>query len=135
MYYDTLTTINGCDSIVGIHLFISDTTHSTYNINACDNYFWTLNNTTYQNSGIYINYSVTNIGCVHVDSLILNLSSSNSNSNIIECDSFLNNSIYTNTGIHNSVFINNQGCDSLATLNLTINYSDYLNINVTECNE
>ena len=37
--YDTLTSVNGCDSIVGIHLFIADTTHNTYNINACDNYF------------------------------------------------------------------------------------------------
>ena len=64
----------------------------------------------------YINYSVNSSGCVHVDSLILNLSlSSNSNSNTIECDSFSwNNSIYTNTGIYSSVFINSQ-CDSLDT--------------------
>jgi len=137
VYTQTLYNLFGCDSVATLNLVVSDTTTSFAAINACNNYTWSVNGTTYNTSGAYIDLSANAMGCVHIDSLILAVNyNSGSYSNVTECDSYLwNNQLLTLTGIYDSLFINSNGCDSLATLNLTINNSSSSDFSITACNE
>ena len=106
-------------------------------MNTCNTYNWAVNNTTYTTGGLYT-YTTTNIlGCVHIDTLILEIKqNTTSYDSINSCDSYTwNNQILTSTGIYDSIFTNSQGCDSIAVLELYINNSSIDEFYITECNE
>ena len=57
----TLTTINGCDSVVTMHLTIFNPVHTTVTETSCERFTW--NGTTYTQSGDYpLTFSSAN-GC------------------------------------------------------------------------
>jgi hypothetical protein len=53
--------ITGCDSIVRLDLIIKNSTTSTTDISACDNYDW--NGTNYTESGVYTHTTTNSVGC------------------------------------------------------------------------
>jgi hypothetical protein len=53
--------ITGCDSIVILDLIIKNSTTSTTDISACDNYDW--NGTNYTESGVYTYTTTNSVGC------------------------------------------------------------------------
>jgi hypothetical protein len=53
--------ITGCDSIVRLDLIIKNSTTSTTDISACDNYDW--NGTNYTESGVYTYTTTNSVGC------------------------------------------------------------------------
>ena len=53
--------ITGCDSIVRLDLIIKNSTTSTTDISACDNYDW--NGTNYTESGVYTYTTINSVGC------------------------------------------------------------------------
>lgn len=70
-YVDTLTNVNGCDSIVNLELTINSPTSSSISHTECTSYLWTVNGQSYSISGIYTGTLMNSIGC---DSIItLNL--------------------------------------------------------------
>ncbi|MBQ3580516.1 MAG: S8 family serine peptidase [Bacteroidales bacterium] len=70
-YRDTLTTVNGCDSIITLNLTINHGTHNAQTVSECDSYTW--NGGSYALSGDYT-YSYTNANnCQSVDTLHLTI--------------------------------------------------------------
>ncbi|MCJ8288130.1 MAG: T9SS type A sorting domain-containing protein [Crocinitomicaceae bacterium] len=132
-YTTTLTTLQGCDSIINLNLVINTSSSSTQNIVACDSYFWSADGNTYITGGAYF-ATIPNVsGC---DSLItLNLtvkSSTGSTQNVTTCNSYIwasNGMTYTSSGTYTTTLMNAVGCDSVVTLNLALG-NDYINTEV-----
>ncbi|MBQ2508696.1 MAG: T9SS type A sorting domain-containing protein [Bacteroidales bacterium] len=133
----TLTTVDGCDSVVTLNLTVNYSTASTQNVIVCDNYTWVdgINHTT---SGVY-NYTITNAaGCDSNMTLFLTVRGpSYGVETVTACDSYTwYGTAYTastNTPQHTLVAANQYGCDSIVTLHLTVNYSTAGTENVTAC--
>jgi hypothetical protein len=70
MYYDTLLTSTGCDSILSLNLTLNSSSINTQNISACGTYNW--NGKVLTSSGTYYDSLSSTSGCDSV--LILNLS-------------------------------------------------------------
>ena len=88
-YIDTLQTVNGCDSIIVLHLTINkrDTIH--FYETACDEYYWDRNGETYYESGDYEHYTTTEQGCERVEVLHLTINQSEREEyNVAACDQY-----------------------------------------------
>jgi len=132
--YSLTETVAGCTGAAGTTIVvIHDSSVSSITTSACNRY--TLNSTTYNNTGTFTQHLNNAQGC---DSLItLNLTIlDTSSSNITEtaCNKYiLNSTTYNNSGIFTQHLYNIKGCDSLITLNLTILDSTTSNITETAC--
>ena len=62
VYYDSLKTIHGCDSVEILTLTINNSIEVPYTVTACDSYTWS-NGVTYTESGIYYDSLQTIHGC------------------------------------------------------------------------
>ena len=128
IYTDTISGVNGCDSIVTLNLTISTPESSTTTEEACGSYTWPANGQTYAATGIYTD---TLNGVNTCDSIVtLNLTINNSVSSVTTeevCGSYtwsVNGQTYSATGVYTDT-INGIGvCDSIVTLNLTISNID-----------
>jgi gliding motility-associated-like protein len=139
LYSDTLTTINGCDSIIILDLTINSTSSGTDNITACGSYFWFANGQNYFNSGVYIDTLTNSSGCDSIVTLNLSINPVDTViSTVNACDSYqwtVTNFIYTGSGIYTQVLTSSTGCDSVLILDLTISESDSIVQSVTACNQ
>jgi hypothetical protein len=136
-YYDTLSSIFGCDSILRLNLTINAPYNDVQNVTACESYTW--NGTTYTSSQQVIRQlGFTRFGCDSIQTLNLTIGTPNSETATISaCDSYtwIDGNTYTssnNTATH--ILSNQYGCDSTVTLNLTINYSNTGVATITACN-
>ena len=126
---DTLQTVNGCDSIVTLHLTINNSKSSTDSIIACDSYTWIDGNTyTSNNSTATHTLSAIN-GCDSIISLDLTIHHSNSGVDAITaCNSYtwIDGNTYTaSSNLPTYTLTNSNGCDSVVNLQLVIeNISD-----------
>lgn len=128
----TLTSVNGCDSIVTLNLTINNTVYNTDAHTACDSFTW-IDDNTYTSSNNTATHTLSTVnGC---DSIIyLDLTMHNSYSvtdEVTYCESYtwIDGNTYTssnNTATHTLTSVN--GCDSIVTLNLIIN-------NITSSND
>ncbi|MEQ9187827.1 MAG: T9SS type A sorting domain-containing protein [Cryomorphaceae bacterium] len=104
-----------------------DIQYVTDSIAACETYYWSLTNMTYQESGSYIGLAEDANGCDSIVTLELSiLNSSASNDTIVACDAFTwsaNAQVYTQSGTYVDTLLNQSGCDSATTINLTIHHS------------
>lgn len=75
-YTDTLAnaSINGCDSIIVIHLTLNNNS-STEQILSCNSYYWPVNGTTYNQSGTYTTVLENSHGCDSTVTLQLTINS------------------------------------------------------------
>ena len=105
------------------------------NVTSCDSYLWTLNNTTYDSTGIYLNVLTDSLGCTTIDTLDLTINNSSSSTvTITACDSFDWDGVtYDSTGMYTNVYTGTNGCDSTVTLDLTINNSSSSTVTITAC--
>ncbi|MEX2588615.1 MAG: hypothetical protein WD334_00330, partial [Chitinophagales bacterium] len=138
-YNDTLTSSQGCDSVLVLDLTINNSTSSSQTVSECNAYTWQVNGQTYTASGIYRDTLLNSVNCDSVLTLDLTiLNSSASTINETACDSFISpsgNYTWTSSGSYNDTLVNSQGCDSLITVNLTVNYSSSNSENITACDE
>jgi len=122
-YTDTLTTVNGCDSIITVNLNITGSvTSPPVNVNACDSYTapW---GTVYTQSGTYSDTLTTVNGCDSIVSINLSLSAAVLSSQTASaCSSYVSpiGTVYTQSGIYSDTLSTAAGCDSIITTTLTI---------------
>ncbi|MFZ4751836.1 MAG: T9SS type A sorting domain-containing protein [Chitinophagaceae bacterium] len=113
-YTATSTNTQGCTVNEILNLTITPSTSNTTVQSACDSYTWSVNNTTYTQSGTY-----TSVNGCHTEILNLTITPSTSNTTVQSaCDSYtwsVNNTLYTQSGTYTSV----NGCNT-EILNLTI---------------
>ena len=112
--------INGCDSVVTLHLTVFPKTPSYEETTTCDSYEWFGN--TYTESGTYYHPYTDANGCSQVDTLHLTVSpSTNELLTVTECDSYYwNGHTYYNSGIYTYTHFNEYGCEQNDTLHLII---------------
>ena len=125
-YPVTLTGSNGCDSIVTLHLVVTDVLTSTTNTSICTGqlpYSW--NGNSYTSGGTYSVTMTTPGGCDSVPILSLTvLPYVTSVTSVSVCENempyYWNNTIYPSAGSYTVMLNNTRGCDSLITFNLSV---------------
>ena len=119
---DTLSTMNGCDSIVSLHLTINNPVHTATIETACDSYVW--NGDMKTANGEYTYTHLDTNGCTQVDTLHLTINHSTAgDTTATACENFTWHGTTYTESTQNSTFTiqNSNGCDSVVTLHLTIN--------------
>ena len=122
-YSVTLQDMNGCDSVVILHLTVNPIATTEEHVTACDSYTW--NGETYTQSGEYVYTTTAANGC---DSIVtLHLTINNSEIGATEYVTICygetytwNGQTYSTEGEYSITLSNTLGCDSVATLHLTI---------------
>ncbi len=131
-YSDTLTTVNGCDSIINTQLTVYPTYDTTYADSICQGYTYTLpGGSTATTSGTYTDTLHTALGCdsiIHVQLTVKPTSASTVRDTICNGSSYTlpDGSTVTATGSYPVTLQGSNGCDSVVTTLLTV-----LTVNVT----
>ncbi len=118
-YYDSLTTINSCDSIISATLYINPTYNiNTGDINICSGDSVQVFGVYYKTAGTYYDSSTTVIGCdsITITTLIVNQTYDVNTPDVTICDgdSMLIFSIYRETaGTYYDSLNTINGCDSI----------------------
>lgn len=119
----------GCDSILVLDLTVLPTTFDSVSVTACDEYVWSANGNTYNQSGNYTATLTNSLGCDSLVELSLTIINSSAVTTIQEqaCDSFywdLADSTYFEPGVFEKVYTNVAGCDSVIVLDLEVTVVD-----------
>ena len=136
-YFDSLTTVFGCDSIYMLNLSFSQSYLFTENFTICQGQQYSWHGNVYNNPGTYYDSLLTVGGC---DSIyVLNLTVNPSyqfveNQTICQGSSYVwHGNTYTLAGTYYDSLTTSLGCDSVYVLNLQINPTYTTNINQTIC--
>lgn len=129
----TMTTREGCDSTLTLHLTINHSTNGIETMTACDSYTW--NGTTYSESSTATYLTTNAAGCDSTVTLNLTINhSTNGTETVTACDSFTwNGTTYAESSTATYLTTNVAGCDSTVTLYLTINHSTNSTETITAC--
>jgi hypothetical protein len=128
IYYDTLTALNGCDSILKLNLTIIPISTQFSHVYSCTAYTWTQTGFTYNDSGLYTDTLTTVNGCDSIISIMLTVYPQNV-VDIYEtsCDAYFwpeLSQLLTLSGVYTAQLQSVFGCDSTVNLNLQLNSSD-----------
>ena len=132
-YTHTLQTVDGCDSVVTLHLTINHPVAELVEATTCDSYTW--NDSVYTQSGDYTRAFTAANGCDSVVTLHLTVNHPTyGDTTVIACESFTwHDSTYTSSDTYQSYLTNAAGCDSIVTLYLTINHPVVEHVEATAC--
>jgi len=124
-YYDTLSNINGCDSLVTLHLSITPVTSSQSSASICQGGTFTFNGLHLTAAGIYSDTLTGSNGCDSIAYITLTVnqpSFSQLSATICSNGSYnFNGRTVTTAGTYNDTLTNHLNCDSIITLTLTVN--------------
>ena len=123
----TLTNVDGCDSVVTLHLTINNSNVTSLSVTTCDSYTW--NGETYTTSGVYSQTLTNAAGCDSV--VLMNLfvyPSAATDDYVTICEnelpySYLDTVFESGTAASTTVVFTLStvhGCDSVVTLHLTV---------------
>jgi len=123
-YYDTLVSVNGCDSVIETSLIV----HSVYSISnpqtICSGNTYVYNGNTYTETGTYYDTLISITGCdsIIVTELTVNpVYSINNLQTICNGGSYnFNGNSYTTEGIYYDTLVSINGCDSVIITELTV---------------
>lgn len=129
--YQTLNA-TGCESIANLNLVINGGAETSFTVNACGSYTWSVNGQTYTQSGSYTEVLSTLAGCDSVVTLNITIEPEYNillNQSICEGQEYYFEGLsYTQSGTYVSELTTLAGCDSTVTLNLTVNPLPQLDI-------
>jgi len=126
VYMVTLTSANGCDSVVTLDLEVLEIPTTTFDEDICQGQIFTFNGTPYSVSGTYVETFVSSVtGCDSIVTLNLNVIQPVTTLLNIGICTGQTYSVGSNTYDTPGTFVNTlvaaSGCDSIVTLNLTVN--------------
>lgn len=123
-YSMTLQTANGCDSVVTLHLTVTNVLTSTRNEQICQGNSYTFNNTSYSSSGSFNVMLQTAQGCDSIATLNLTVNPNYQvyiNQGVCTGQSYLfHGNTYNSAGAYQAHLITSKGCDSIVNLNLSL---------------
>ncbi|OFY19956.1 MAG: hypothetical protein A2W98_13300 [Bacteroidetes bacterium GWF2_33_38] len=137
-YNDTLTSINGCDSVIVTQLLVTLTTTTNNPQTICEGSSYVFNGNTYTIAGNY-NDTLTSVNAcdsVIVTQLSVNLTTSTNNpQTICEGSSYVfNGNTYSIAGDYNDTLTSVNGCDSVIVTQLLVTLTTTTNNPQTICN-
>ena len=129
VYYDSLTSSTGCDSIYVLNLTVNHNTTGVISLTTTENNTpYPVNGIYYDSTGIYIQHLTNAAGCDSV--LTINLTVLYNVQTAFDstiCDSLLpltwNGMIFTEAGTQDTIFQSVNGTDSVVALTLTVLYA------------
>lgn len=129
----TYASVMGCDSVVNLDLSFYPSPIFEFSATDCDSYTW--NDSTYTQSGNYIQRFQSVNGCDSLVTLHLTIHNScTTEFDAINCDTYTwNTQSYNQSGDYVQHFQTVNGCDSTVTLHLTINQSVTSQFTQTVC--
>jgi hypothetical protein len=132
IYTYTSTNVAGCTDIKTLNLTINSSSSSSQTVVACDSYTWSVNGTTYDQSGTYTYTSTNSSGCTDTKTLYLTINpSTTETTTIAACGTYtwsLNGTTYDQSGTYTTVL----GCDT-HVLELTITPNTTNSTAITAC--
>lgn len=136
-YFDTLTTSNGCDSLITLELTEIINLQTTLRESICVGSSRFFNGQTLTTAGIYQETLIASNGCdssVVLDLKVRDFAQTNLTQNICVGNSHLfNGRNLTVSGIYQDTFVASGGCDSIVVLDLTVSNFDQTNLTTTLC--
>lgn len=136
IYYDTLPTYMGCDSIIKFNLTIKKSTSSTIRVHACSSYTSPSGIYTWTKAGTYTDYIFNSIKCDSVITIILTIGGSRDTIYPLECESYTSPSgkyTWSKSGTYYDTIQNYRKCDSVLMINLKILGPTYAGIKAGYC--
>ncbi|MCB0736749.1 MAG: T9SS type A sorting domain-containing protein, partial [Bacteroidetes bacterium] len=123
VYYDSLKTVEGCDSVFTWNITINNTGDYFDTLTVCDSFVSPLG-ITYTQSGIYIDSMQSSNGCDSVITSVVTINKSSfSTLKTRSCQQFVSFSgrdTFYSSGTYQDTIINGSGCDSVITIELEI---------------
>src|SRR5205085_887431 len=124
-YTSTLTSANGCDSVITLNLTVNSILTSSIDAQICSGSTYNFNDRSLNTAGTYTSTLTSVSGCDSVITLNLTVNSiltSSIDAQICSGSSYnFNGQSLTTAGTYTSTLTCASGCDSVITLNLTVN--------------
>ena len=135
-YLDTITNLNGCDSITTYNLTIGHTTTETIALTACDNLNSPSSSTVWTTSGTYLDTTTNASGCANY--ITYNVTINYSKTTALTAQACYGYTLadgtkVTTSGVYPIVYTSAEGCDSTVTTTVTINGTTYATISPVVC--
>ncbi len=125
IYTQTLTAINGADSIVTLTLNVNPIYNTELTATICEGSVYTENNFNVSEAGVYTQTLQTVNGCDSIITLTLNVNpifNTELSANICEGQTYTENGFnVSETGVYTQTLTSVNGCDSIVTLTLNVN--------------
>src|ERR1019366_9220518 len=123
-YTDTLTGVNGCDSIVTLNLTVRQLSSRFINATICSNSSYPFNGQNLNTAGTYTDTLTGANGCDSIVTLTLTvnqITASTINASICAGGDYnFNGQFLTTGGTYHDTLTGSNGCDSIVPLNLTV---------------
>lgn len=136
-YINTLTSENGCDSLVNLDLTVRPAARNTIDADICEGETFIIGGSIYTTTGNYQDTLTAVSGCDSIISLNLQVLTAFDiflTETICEGEGFVfGNEIYTTSGTYTDFYTTASGCDSLITLTLNILPLSTSNTDLTIC--
>jgi gliding motility-associated-like protein len=124
-YSQTLTTTNGCDSVITLNLTVLPIINGSTSATICQGQSYNFGSQVLTASGTYSQQFTTASGCDSIATLYLfveNQLTSNIDTTICVGESYiLGSQTITETGVYEELFTTSAGCDSLVHLEISVN--------------
>lgn len=124
-YTNTITAVNGCDSIVTLYLSVLPPLNGSFSATICSGQTYDFNGMSLSAPGMYLDTLTSSIGCDSIVTLHLFVQNQLQGYLLDEiCDGetyIFGTQNLTASGVYQEVFQTSAGCDSLVTLELTVN--------------
>ena len=137
VYFKTLTSRFGCDSILELTLNIIPTVHTDLIESICEGDQYAVGDTSFDFTGNYDVTLISNTGCdsiVHLDLTVIPTSRHTDTVHICEGETFtFNNVVYDSTGLYLDTLVSAAGCDSLAMLDLRVHPMPFSTVMYSLC--
>lgn len=125
IYYDSLQSVNGCDSIYELTLIVNPTYFIQETHTICDNEYYLWHGSLYTSQGVYYDSIKTTTGCDSIFELTLNVEPSyliqETHTMCADDSYFWHGQSYNSSGVYYDSLVTDSGCDSIYMLTLTVN--------------
>ena len=123
-YFDTLTSVSGCDSLVRLNLAVLSAFETELSAEICEGESYTFGTNTLTVSGNYVDTLTSMSGCdslVRLDLVVLSAFETELSAEICEGETYtFGANILTTSGNYADTLTSMSGCDSLVRLNLVV---------------
>ena len=137
VYTQTLTAVNGCDSIVTLTLNVNPIYNTELSATICEGQVYTENNFNVSEAGVYTQTLTAVNGCDSIVTLTLNVNpifNTELTATICEGQVYTENNFnISEAGVYTQTLTSVNGCDSIVTLTLNVNPHHNTELTATIC--